>query len=384
MRGLAATQAELHVAGKVCLKRMNRELVLVVQPNTQAQEHTANLLRAQGFFAAGAGSVTEAMEFLRSEPACRMVVSEAALRGDGAFALLDLVAQHHSDVSVILCVSREDVGTAVEAFRRGASDVVLHPLEASSLRAAIEGASLQSQMRRETLGYVRNLEELVSERTGKLREIMADLERSYDVTIEAMGDALDMRDEETEGHSKRVTAYTVAIGRAMKLTASELKTLARGAFLHDIGKIAIPDSILLKPGHLTPDEMTVMQSHCEQGYRIVRKIPFLADAAELVLSHQESFDGTGYPRGLRGEEIPLGARIFAIADTLDAITSDRPYRRGSSFGEALREIERCAGTQFDPAVVTIFLGMNRSTWPTIRAEIGRHSHAHELVRAAAA
>lgn len=363
---------------------MSRELVLVVQPDVTVRARVSSLLRELGFAAAGVSEMATALDFLRSHPVCRMVLSEVRLPGRSGFALLDHVAQHHSEVSVVLCVERQDIRLAMQAFRRGASDVLLHPLEAPAVRAAIAGSLLQGQMRRETLTYLRSLEELVSERTGKLREIMADLERSYDVTIEAMGDALDMRDEETEGHSKRVTAYTVAIGRAMKLSASELKTLARGAFLHDIGKIAIPDSILLKPGKLTADEMAVMQGHCEQGYRIVRKIPFLADAAELVLSHQEAFDGSGYPRGLRGTEIPLGARIFSIADTLDAITSDRPYRRGRSFAQAITEIEQCAGTQFDPAIVDTFLAMNRVTWPTIRAEVGRHSHAHELVRAAAA
>ena len=191
---------------------------------------------------------------------------------------------------------------------------------------------------------------------------MQDLERSYDITLEAMGDALDLRDEETEGHSRRVTAYTIALAQAMGLEADELRIIARGAFLHDIGKIATPDSILLKPGRLSDEEMAIMKEHCERGYEMVRKIPFLREAAEIVYAHQERFDGTGYPRGLRGEEIPLGARIFAIADSLDAMTSDRPYRKGTTFAAAIEEIVRCAGEQFDPQIVEVFLAMPNETW----------------------
>jgi putative nucleotidyltransferase with HDIG domain len=202
---------------------------------------------------------------------------------------------------------------------------------------------------------------------------MQDLERSYDITLEAMGDALDLRDEETEGHSKRVTAYTIALAQAMGLESDELRIIARGAFLHDIGKIATPDSILLKPGKLTDEEMAIMKEHCERGYEMVRKIPFLREAAEIVHAHQERFDGTGYPRGLRGEEIPLGARIFSIADSLDAMTSDRPYRKGSTFAAAKEEIVRCAGTQFDPQIVEVFLAMPNETWSELRTQTGKLS-----------
>jgi putative nucleotidyltransferase with HDIG domain len=367
------------------LLRSPRALVLVVEPDAATRATMQAMLRTCGFAAAGVASGAKALEYLAGHEHCHLVLSEATLPGGmSGFLLLDAVARDHANVGVVLCMQRTNVQLAVQAFRRGAADVLLKPVTLPTLKHAAESALLQGRMRGEMLRYLHSLEQLVNERTGKLRELMTDLERSYDVTIEAMGDALDMRDEETEGHSKRVTAYTVALARAMHLEVADLKTIARGAFLHDIGKIAIPDSILLKPGPLTPEEMDVMQSHCEHGYRIVRKIPFLADAAEIVLSHQERFDGTGYPRGLRGEHIPLGARIFAIADSLDAITSDRPYRKGSSFADAMREIARCSGDQFDPRIVEAFQAMPHSTWPSIRAEIGRHSHAGELVRAAAA
>jgi putative nucleotidyltransferase with HDIG domain len=189
------------------------------------------------------------------------------------------------------------------------------------------------------------------------------------VTLEALGDALDLKDSETEGHSKRVTAYTIALARAMGIPPAAIKVIARGAFLHDIGKMAIPDEILRKPGTLSPEEQEVMRDHCTRGYHMLRKIPFLAEAAEIVFSHQEHFDGTGYPNGLRGNEIPIGSRVFALADTLDAITSDRPYRKARNFDVAREEILRCSGTQFDPAVVEVFLKIPNDLWHELRSEI---------------
>ncbi len=235
------------------------------------------------------------------------------------------------------------------------------------VKRAIEHGQLQKQ----NAIYRKHLEEIILARTERLRATMQDLERSYDTTLEAMGDALDLRDEETEGHSKRVTAYTIALARAM---GPERRRAARDRtrrIPHDIGKIATPDRILLKPGKLDADEMRIMRQHCQRGYEMVCKIPFLRDAAEIVYAHQERFDGKGYPRGLQGEEIPLGARIFAIADTMDAMTSDRPYRKGTSFATAREEITRCAGTQFDPRIVDVFLQIPLESWTELKAEISR-------------
>jgi putative nucleotidyltransferase with HDIG domain len=225
------------------------------------------------------------------------------------------------------------------------------------------------RLRMENRAYQSNLESLVAARTEQLRHAMTELERSYDVTLEALGNALDLKDAETEGHSKRVTAFTIAIARAMSLSGEDIKIIARGSFLHDIGKIAIPDAILRKPGALTPEETEIMREHCFRGYQMLKRIPFLSRAAEIVYSHQEKYDGTGYPRGLRGEEIPMGARIFSIADTLDAITSDRPYRAAQSISAAREEIMRWSGRQFDPEVVRHFMDMPDTIWEDLRKEI---------------
>jgi putative nucleotidyltransferase with HDIG domain len=146
--------------------------------------------------------------------------------------------------------------------------------------------------------------------------------------------------------------------------------LARAAFLHDIGKMAIPDKILRKPGPLDDSEKQIIRTHCEIGYNMLTRIPFLCDAAEIVLAHHECFDGTGYPRGLRGEQIPLGARIISIANALDTMLSDWPYRNALPMSHAREEIRRCAGTQFDPKIVEVFLSIPESHWIELRENLG--------------
>jgi putative nucleotidyltransferase with HDIG domain len=262
-----------------------------------------------------------------------------------------------------------DISVALAAIRNGAYDYLLKPFEREQLLNTVSRALENRRLKVENRTYQTNLESLVAARTDQLQAAMASLERSYDITLEALGDALDLKDRETEGHSKRVTAFTIAIARAMGLPREQINTIARGAFLHDIGKMAIPDKILNKPGKLEPEEFTIMREHAYHGYQIVRKIPFLAEASEIVYSHQERFDGTGYPRGLKGEEIPLGARIFSVADTFDAITSDRPYREKQSLQAARTEITKWSGRQFDPEVVRVFLEMPDKIWDDLRKDI---------------
>lgn len=167
--------------------------------------------------------------------------------------------------------------------------------------------------------------------------------------------ALDMRDRVTQGHSQRVAGLSLAVAQQLGIDGEELVDIERGAILHDIGKITLPDEILSKPGPLTAEEWERMRRHPESGYCMVKDVPFLRKASEIVRTHHERYDGSGYPEGLKGGEIPLGARIFAVVDAYDAITSDRPYRRARSHEEALEEIRLHTGTQFDPAVVEAFL-----------------------------
>jgi len=232
--------------------------------------------------------------------------------------------------------------------------------------ACVERALVKKKLELEVENYRQSLEQMVDQRTKQLQAAMKRIELTYDETLEALGAALDLRDNETGGHSRRVSLYCLEMARVYGCSPEKLKQIARGAYLHDIGKIGIPDSILLKPGKLTPDERERMETHARIGYELVNRIAFLAGAAEIVLAHQERFDGTGYPQGLVGDETPLGARIFSVADTLDAMTSDRPYRIALSFVEARAEITRESGRQFDPEVVRVFLSVPDSTWQLIR------------------
>jgi putative nucleotidyltransferase with HDIG domain len=346
---------------------------MVVDDEAAVREVVAALLERNGYAITVADGAEAALARLQQDPVYDLILSDVMMPKMDGLRLLDRICADHPTLPVVLFTAVNDVHVATNAFRRGAVDYLLKPFERKELEDVVARALEHGRLRRQSTTYRENLETIIQSRTSLLRSTMRDLERSYDITLEAMGDALDLRDEETEGHSKRVTAYTIALARAMGLKSDELRVIARGAFLHDIGKIATPDSILLKPSRLSEEEMTIMREHCERGYEMVRKIPFLQEEAEIVYAHQERFDGSGYPRGLRHEDIPLGARIFAIADTLDAVTSDRPYRKGASFAEAQAEIARCANSQFDPRIVEVFLSIPIETWTDLRNEIGKHS-----------
>jgi putative nucleotidyltransferase with HDIG domain len=315
-----------------------------------------------------AASGREAVEFLE-ENTFDLVLTDIVMQDGNGIFLLDRIRGKVPNLPVVMVSAVHDISVAIDAMRRGAYDYLLKPFEREHLVATVVRALEYRQALQESQNYQQNLEQVVRARTEMLRQAMEDLEHSYDITLEALGDALDLKDSETEGHSKRVTAYTIALARAMGISPGEIKVIARGAFLHDIGKMAIPDDILQKPAALTPEEQEVMREHCARGFNILRKIPFLSEAAEIVFSHQEHYDGGGYPNRLKGGEIPIGARIFAVADTLDAITSDRPYRKASSFDTARQEILRCSGTQFDPSVVEVFLKIPNELWHELRSEI---------------
>jgi putative nucleotidyltransferase with HDIG domain len=346
--------------------------ILVVDDETPVRTMIAAALERQGYSIEMASGASEALEALELNN-FNMVLTDIVMQEVNGIALLERIHALQPNLPVVMVTAVHDIAVAIDAMRRGAYDYLLKPFEREQLISTVERALTHRRVLEETESYHQSLEEMVRARTEMLRHAMEDLEHSYDVTLEALGDALDLKDSETEGHSKRVTAYAIALARAMGISPEEIKIIARGAFLHDVGKMAIPDEILRKPGALDPHERTLMREHCARGYQMLRKIPFLAGAAEIVFCHQEHFDGSGYPNGLRGREIPVGARIFAVADTLDAITSDRPYRQASNFDHAREEILRCSGTQFDPAVVEVFLKIPNELWQELRSEIsGQH------------
>jgi putative nucleotidyltransferase with HDIG domain len=348
---------------------MTTERILIVDDEESIREIVASMLASAGYAPKQAASGIEALSILNSGEQFELMLTDLMMAELDGIGLLERVKERFPDMPVVMVTAVHDVSVALAAIRNGAYDYLLKPFEREQLLATIRRALENRRLKLENRAYQSDLEALVTARTEQLRQTMNDLERSYDITLEALGDALDLKDAETEGHSKRVTAFTIAIARAMGLSGEKIRVIARGAFLHDIGKMAIPDAILRKPGALNDDEKAIMREHCYRGYQIVKKIPFLEEASEIIYAHQECYDGSGYPRGLRGDEIPLGARIFAIADTLDAITSDRPYRRAQSFAAAREEIVRWAGRQFDPDIVKVFVNMPDAIWDGLRKEI---------------
>ena len=352
---------------------MPAERILVVDDEETIREIVCSMLTSCNYQCRQAASGLEALALLESGEEFELMLSDLMMAGLDGNGLLEKTKEKFPDMPVVMVTAVHDISVALAAIRNGAYDYLLKPFEREQLLATVRRAMENRRLKLENRTYQTNLEALVTARTEQLRKAMTSLERSYDITLEALGDALDLKDAETEGHSRRVTAFTIAIARHMGLSADQIRVIARGAFLHDIGKMAIPDAILRKPGKLDPDEVAIMKEHCYRGFQLLRRIPFLGEASDIVYSHQERFDGTGYPRGLKGEEIPLGARIFSVADTLDAITSDRPYRPAQSVKAAKEEIERWSGRQFDPDVVRAFLSMPDNIWEDLRREIDAQS-----------
>jgi len=337
------------------------ERILVVDDEESIREVVSTLLTARGYECTVAPNGREGLQKFQSAGP-DLVLSDIVMPEMDGLRMLESIRGRDRDVPVIMVTAMHDISTAIEAIRRGAYDYLLKPFEKDQLYLSVRRGLDHRRLVLDNHRYQNELEKLVSDRTEQLTRALADLEHSYDYTLEALGGALDLKDKETEGHCQRVTAFTIAIARGMGVAREDLRHIARGAFLHDIGKMGVPDWILRKPGPLTDEERTIVRKHCDIGYEMLRRIPFLKDAAEIVLSHQEFFDGTGYPRGLRGDQIPLGARIFAIADTLDAMISDRPYRGALPLQTAKEEIRRCAGTQFDPKAVEVFLTLPDHHW----------------------
>lgn len=341
--------------------------ILIVDGETSERWATGAALERQGYRVKFALNGIEAMSLLEHN-SFDVVLMEIVLQGGQETALLEQIRSRQPSLPVIVMTEVRETQVAIDFMRHGAFDFLLKPVRRGVFLDVVSRALEHRKAAQASLKYRKTLEHTLESRNELLRQTTEDLEQSRNVTLTALGDALDLKDSETEGHSTRVAAYTAALARAMGLGPDEVKTIIRGAFLHDIGKMAIPDEILHKPAELTPEEQTVMREHCVRGYDVLKKIPFLKEEAEIVLSHQERFDGSGYPHRLQGEQIPVGARVFAIADALDAITSDRPYRKASSFERAREEIQRCAGSQFDPEVVEVFLGLPGELWPELRSE----------------
>ena len=328
-------------------------------------------LNMEGYTCRACHSAQDALTLLAQEP-FDLVLSDIRMPGMTGMAFLEEASKKYPNSAYLMVTAEDDVRVGIQAMKHGASDYLVKPIQLDALVASVERALKIKRMELELDGYRRSLEEKVAARTKQLEAAMKRIEMTYDETLRALGAALDLRDTETGGHSERVSRYCLQMAKAIGCSKEELKQILRGSYLHDIGKIGTPDAVLLKEGKLSAEEMAVMQTHVRIGYDLVSRIAFLAPAAAIVLTHQERWDGTGYPQGLVGEEIPLGARIFAIADTLDAMTSDRPYRKALPFSAARDEIMRHSGLQFDPEIVRVFLSIPEQVWENIRNDVAYH------------
>jgi len=336
---------------------------------TRTEEHRVRLERAVQVFESMASALASTrvgispfLQFV-ADAAARMVApARVYLTVTGASRTVPLVVTRSAGLAE---------GVQTEELRQAlVLPITLDGEESGRLEVYVSGEN--RVVEGEITGILRTFVHLIASALGNsalltnLRQAVDEVERAYMGTLEALSKALEMRDHEVEGHSRRVVQYTVALAKRMNVPEAQMVPLIRGALLHDIGKIGIPDAILRKPGPLDEEEWAIMRQHPRIGYEMLKQIDFLKQAVPIILHHHERYDGTGYPAGLVEEKIPLGARIFAVADTYDAITSDRPYRKGREHRAAIEEIRKGCGTQFDPLVVDALFSLSEEELGRIR------------------
>ena len=360
-------------AGTLASKGTKR--ILVVDDELSVREILAEGLEAFGFETGMAADAEEAMAMLEGQR-YHLLLTDIDMPGRSGIDLMNDAKAQSPDLDVVMVTGVVDAKTAIKAIREGASDYLTKPFNLEEVQIVVDRTLEKRRLIAENRSYQEHLEDLVELRTGELVEkhreverLYAELQDSYESSLQALVTALDFRDNETQGHSYRVVQYAVMVATEMGIGEPELTWIRRGAILHDVGKIGIPDSVLKKPGKLDPEEWAEMKRHPEMGYRMLQHIRFLEPALDIVMSHQERFDGTGYPRGLKGEDIPLGARIFAVVDTFDAMTSDRPYRKALGIEDACAEIKEWSGRQFDPNVAQAFLSLPVEAWREVRERV---------------
>lgn len=330
--------------------------ILVVDDEVTIRELLSQFLGAQGFECHTADSGRTAIEEIQNS-CFDLIISDIRMPSVTGLQLLEHVHENHPTLPVIMITAVADLETAVDAMKQGAADYITKPFDLKKVVRSVQNA-LQTRVRRLQDDQLQSrLRELVQSKSYALDSALRSLNVHRDMTLEALVRALDARESETRCHSLRVQSYAIRLAREFNVTGSELEEIARGALLHDIGKIGISDAILLKPGKLNEEEWKEMRKHPFLGYEILRGIDFLDGATELVLRHHERWDGSGYPDGLGTKDIPLGARLFGVVDSYDAMTSDRPYRKALTSDYAREELTRCSGVLYDPEIVEGFLSI---------------------------
>ena len=318
-------------------------LVLIVDDEYIGRETLQSVLEGEGYELEMAENGPQAIEKAK-QLLPDVILLDVMMPGMTGFEVCQRIRSDPqiAEIPIIILTALDDRESLLNALKAGADDFISKPFDRYELRARLLGIT-----------RLNRYQKLLQER-AKLREANAQLLNAYEATIEGLSHALDLRDRETEGHSQRVTEVTIKLAQALHISDEEIVHIRRGALLHDIGKIGIPDSILHKPDSLTPEEWVMMRKHPQFAYNMLSPIEYLRPALDIPYNHHEKWDGTGYPRGLKGDEIPMSARLFAIADVWDAVTSDRPYRPAWTQERALAHIREQSGKHFDPTVVELF------------------------------
>lgn len=342
-----------HKANSKHLSGNNKISLLVVDDEPAICEVVQQYFQMKGYNCDVAYHVKDALDYLNTKP-FDLVITDIRMPDLDGKHLLKEVMKNYQDTAVIMMTGVDDTMQAVESLKIGAYDYIPKPFDLNELDLAIDRALERRNLLRERRAYKELLEAKVHERTLELVRAYDEIEKTYQHTLETLVSALDLREKSTAGHSKRSVEYTRLLAQQLKIRGNKIVNITRGALLHDVGKIGIPDVILLKPGPLSDDEWKLMRKHPEFGYEMLKDIKFLAGAMDIVLYHHERWDGKGYPKGLRRKNIPIGARIFAVVDAFDAITSKRVYRESRSFEKAREIIQDNVNTQFDPEVVDAF------------------------------
>ncbi len=346
-------------------RRESETRVLVVDDEPWIRETIRDYLEDRGYRCRTADDAGEALEHLRRWT-FEVMISDLNMPGLSGAELFDRVRREFPDMTVLMLTAVVDVNVAVGLMKQGLDDYLTKPVELEQLGSRVQEAVRQHLERRREADSLLQLQQRLAAADVALESALDSVALQQNLTMETLVRALDARAHETKQHSQRVAAYTLRLAEEFTFTLPQLGDLERGALLHDIGKIGVADAILLKAGELTEQEWAQMRRHPEIGFDILQDIDFLRGAAQLVLHHHERFDGSGYPRGLRGEAIPLEARIFAVIDAFDALTSQRPYREPLPVEVARSRVAARSGSLFDPAVVEKFLRIPMADWLEIR------------------
>jgi putative two-component system response regulator len=346
--------------------------ILIAEDEAVLRDLLVRKLTGLGYACESCENGESALELLTGKP-FDLMLADIFMPETGGVVLLKEVMRIRPDIAVILVASVVDIEIAVDALKHGAYDYITKPFSLEELSISVSRALEKRRLIKENQSYQKTLEEQVASRTYQLNEALATLKQTYHSTLVALSKALDSRESDPDGHSLRVTAYAARLAWQSGMSESEIRVVEQGVLLHDIGKIGIPDELLRKTEKLNENERALMWKHPKIGYNILTRIKFLKGAAQLVLHHHERYDGTGYPLGLKGENINLGARIFAVAEALEDFTSARASKPAMSFESAIREIEKMSWAELDPRIVEQFLTIPASVWKSMNKKIAAHS-----------